>query len=112
MKRRKFLQSSFLASVSLLLSRSGFGQRMADSVVPVDLAIDTSVAGHAILPSYMGLSYEQAQLGNPSFFAGTNTQLVGMVQTLGRHGVLRIDGNTSDRNTFWSRSAKPSEKKL
>jgi hypothetical protein len=108
MKRRAFLQSSLLASGSLLLTRSGFAQGMPESGVPVDLAIDRSELGHRIRPNYTGLSYEQSQLGNPDFFTGTNTQLAGLMQTLGRDGVLRIGGNTSEY-TFWNRNAKPSQ---
>jgi len=42
------------------------------------------------------LSYESAQLGNPSFFAGANADLAGFVRRLGKSGVLRIGGNTSE----------------
>ena len=111
MKRRAFLQSSLLASGSLLLSRGGLAQMMSDTAVPVDLAIDISQYGHTILANYTGLSYEQSQLGNPDFFTGTNTQLAGLMDTLGRHGVLRIGGNTSEY-TFWNRNAKPSKKDM
>ena len=60
------------------------------------------------MPSFTGLSYEKAQLGNPNFFAGTNAKLAGLMRTLGRHGVLRIGGNTSDEHTFWNRREMPS----
>ena len=106
MKRRSFLQSSLLLSGSILLSRSGLAQRMPDSAVPVDLTIDITQRGHKLLPSFTGLSYEKAQLGNPNFFAGSNTELAGLMRTLGQHGVLRIGGNTSDEHTFWNRHAK------
>lgn len=76
--------------------------------VAVDLAIDTSALGHVIKRNFTGLSYEQNQLGNPDFFSGTNTQLAGLMQTLGKHGVLRIGGNTSEY-TFWNRNAKPTQ---
>jgi hypothetical protein len=108
MKRRAFLQSSLLASGSLLLTRSGLAQMMPDSAVPVDLAIDISQHGHRILPNYVGLSYEQSQLGNPNFFTGSNTQLAGLMDRLGRQGLLRIGGNTSEY-TFFNRDAKPSK---
>ena len=108
MKRRNFLRSSLLLSGSILLSRSNFAQMVRDSAVPVDLAIDIPQQGHKILPSFTGLSYEKAQLGNPNFFAGTNTRLAGLMRTLGRHGVLRIGGNTSDEHTFWNRREIPS----
>ncbi len=81
---------------------------MAESAVHVDLAIDTSALGNTIEPSFTGLSYEQAQMQNPAFFAGTNKQLVGFFKTLGSQGVLRIGGNTSAM-TFWSPNAKPSK---
>ncbi len=108
MKRRAFLQSSLLATGSVLLTRSSFAQMMPDSAVDVNLAIDTSQKGYVIKPSYVGLSYEQAQLGNPDFFAGTNTQLVEFMKALGSHGVLRIGGNTSEY-TFWNPKAKPTK---
>jgi hypothetical protein len=112
-QRRAFLQSSLLASGSLLLSRAGAAQVMPAlkaHALAVHLAIDITKPGPSIPSSYIGLSYEQSQLGNPNFFAETNTQLAGIMRTLGRHGVLRIGGNTSDRNTFWNRNAKPSLK--
>ncbi len=115
MKRRSFLQSSLLLSGSLMISRSGIAQvlpRRMLPAVPVDLAIDLTQQGHRILPSYTGLSYEKAQLANPDFFTGKNAQLVGLMRTLGRHGVLRIGGNTSDENTFWNPHKKPSIKDL
>lgn len=80
----------------------------AGPAVRVDLALDTSALGHTILSNYTGLSYEQSQLGNPDFFSGDNTQLAGLMDTLGQHGVLRIGGNTSEY-TFWNRNAKPTK---
>lgn len=111
MKRRTFLQSSLLASGSLLLSRSGFAEMVSHSVADVNLAIDTSVHGNTIPSDFTGLSYEQEQLRNPDFFAGTNTQLVGYVRTLGRCGVLRLGGNTSEY-MFWDPKARPTKADL
>ena len=34
--------------------------------------------------------YESAQLGNPHFFSGDNTDLAGFMRRLGTSGVLRI----------------------
>jgi hypothetical protein len=109
MKRRTFLQSSLLASGSLLLSRSTFAQMGANSdstAVSVQLEIDPSKTGRTIRPDFTGLSYEQAQLANPTYFSGHNTQLAGFLRTLGKEGVLRIGGNTSEY-TFWDRNARP-----
>ena len=57
-------------------------------------------------PDFTGLSYESAQLGNPNFFSGDNTGLVGFVRRLGTSGVLRIGGNTSEY-CYWA----PDDKK-
>ncbi|MBV9083530.1 MAG: hypothetical protein JOZ62_12700 [Acidobacteriaceae bacterium] len=52
-------------------------------------------------PNYTGLSYESAQLADPDFFSAANERLVAFVRGLGRQGVLRIGGNTSEF-TVWS----------
>jgi hypothetical protein len=114
MKRRAFLQSSLLASGSLLLSRSGLAEVVPDAsgrAVPVSLSIDASALGHTIPSDFTGLSYEQEQLRNPNFFAGTNKQLVGYVRTLGRRGVLRLGGNTSEY-VYWDPKARPTKADL
>jgi hypothetical protein len=61
--------------------------------------------GNRIDDDFTGLSYESAQLGNPSFFCGENTQLAGLMRGLGRSGVLRIGGNTSEY-CYWTRDGK------
>src|ERR1039458_7812277 len=50
---------------------------------------------------FTGLSYESAQLGNPHFFSGANSELAGFMQRLGTSGVLRIGGNTSEY-CYWT----------
>src|SRR5271170_296893 len=45
---------------------------------------------------YAGLSYEAAQLYNPSYFSDTNTSLVTAFRKRSPQGVLRIGGNLSD----------------
>lgn len=56
--------------------------------------------GRKIALDFTGLSYESAQLSDPSFFAPDNTQLIDLVAGLGDRGVLRIGGNTSEY-CFW-----------
>jgi Glycosyl hydrolase family 79, N-terminal domain len=46
--------------------------------------------------NYTGLSYEAAQLYNPSYFSAANTSLVGAFRRLSSHGALRLGGNLSD----------------
>ena len=52
--------------------------------------------GNKISDDFPGLSYESAQLGNPRFFSGDNADLAGFIRSLGKSGVLRIGGNTSE----------------
>jgi hypothetical protein len=72
----------------------------------VRLTLDPTRQGKPIAPDFTGLSYESAQLSDPSFFAGDNTELIGLIRRLGRDGVLRIGGNTSEY-CFWAPDATP-----
>jgi hypothetical protein len=94
MRRRDFLPLSLLASGSTLAARHGFAA--PDSTPAARLTIDPHRAGNRIGPDFTGLSYETEQLGDPSYFSPANTELVSLVRRLGRSGVLRIGGNTSE----------------
>jgi hypothetical protein len=99
MDRRRFLQGSALASGAAVCARLGWAQDV--SAVPLRLTLDPHQRGNPIPADFTGLSYETAQLADPDFFSATNTELVGFVRRLGRSGVLRIGGNTSEYCT-WS----------
>ncbi len=61
----------------------------------VELTVHPGEAIAAVPANYTGLSYESAQLVHAGFFSPGNKELVALVRTLGRRGVLRIGGNTS-----------------
>ena len=46
--------------------------------------------------TYVGLSYELAQLSDPTFFSAANRDLVSYFRLLSAKGVLRLGGNTSE----------------
>jgi hypothetical protein len=92
MRRRDFLRLSLLASSSTFLP----GRALSEPAATAHLTIDPHRLGNKIGPDFTGLSYEIAQLGDPDFFTPANTELVGLVRRLGRSGVLRIGGNTSE----------------
>lgn len=96
MRRRDFLRLSALASGSALLARQSISAPASNA----RLTIDPKRVGNAIGPDFTGLSYETAQLGNPDFFSPANADLVGLVRRLGRSGVLRIGGNTSETSRW------------
>jgi hypothetical protein len=64
------------------------------------LTIDPSQKLGMVPADFMGLSYEAAQLANPSFFAAGNKALIKMLRGLSSQGVLRIGGGTSEFTTF------------
>ncbi|HEX4311122.1 MAG TPA: hypothetical protein VHZ25_13900 [Acidobacteriaceae bacterium] len=94
MDRRAFLRSSALASGAALCGGMGFAQD--GSSVALRLKLDPHKRGNAIPADFTGLSYESAQLGDPDFFSPDNTELVGFMRRLGKSGVLRIGGNSSE----------------
>jgi hypothetical protein len=98
MNRRKFLQLAAATPVAALAVPRLFAD---NNLVPVRLVLRPDRLGNRIAPDFTGLSYESAQLGNPNFFAGDNAGLIGFVQRLGKQGILRIGGNTSEY-CYWT----------
>ncbi len=105
MNRRDFIRLS--AAASLAASRTPFAFGDAALPVAVRLTLHPDRLGNEIGPDFTGLSYESAQLGNPHFFSGDNTDLAGFIRRLGASGVLRIGGNTSEYCYWTSDQAKP-----
>ncbi len=105
MRRREFLQLSALASGASFLKPPSFltaeGLGRSSAATSLRLTIHPHRTGHVIGPDFTGLSYESAQLGDPTFFAPTNTELIGLIRRLGKSGVLRIGGNTSEY-CYWT----------
>jgi hypothetical protein len=99
MRRRDFLQLSLLASGASFLNTYGFAQ--PSPAKSLRLTINPHTTGNTIGPDFTGLSYESAQLGDPTFFSPQNTELVALVRRLGKSGVLRIGGNTSEY-CYWT----------
>jgi hypothetical protein len=106
--RRRFLIDSSLSTAALLLARGGYAQ-----TAPAALQIDTAAAGRLISPDFIGLSYENMQLEDPSFFSPRNTGLIGQFKAISPRGVLRLGGNTSEFNWWQSDpSQTPPQRKL
>jgi Glycosyl hydrolase family 79 C-terminal beta domain/Glycosyl hydrolase family 79, N-terminal domain len=94
MDRRDFLRISAAASVAALDVFPAWGQSASPAVIRLTLRPDR--IGNKISEDFTGLSYESAQLGNPHFFSGQNADMAGLIRRLGKSGVLRIGGNTSE----------------
>ena len=106
--RRTFLATSSLAAGGLLIHGRAFAQASAGS-----LQIQTKAPGTAISPDFIGLSYENMQLEDPTFFSPKNTGLIEQFRAISSHGVLRLGGNTSEFN-WWKADPNqaPPERKL
>lgn len=99
MRRRRFIQLSALASAASLLKP--YSRAQTEPATSLRLTIDPHSAGNMIGSDFTGLSYESAQLGDPDFFSPSNNELVALVRGLGKSGVLRIGGNTSEY-CYWT----------
>jgi len=106
MRRREFLQLTALVSGASFFQAYGLGQ--ASPATSLRLTVDPHRTGNTIGPDFTGLSYESAQLGDPTFFAPDNAELIGLVRRLGESGVLRIGGNTSEY-CYWTPNASPAD---
>jgi hypothetical protein len=97
MNRRDFIRLSAVSAAALqfpLNPTLGFADASATASTRLTLRPDR--LGNKIGEDFTGLSYESAQLGNPIFFSGDNPELPGFIRQLGKSGVLRIGGNTSE----------------
>ncbi len=109
MNRRKFLIQSGAAIAIANWPRSAAAE--ARPSVPVELTLQEAQSAAPIPLTYTGLSYELAQLTDPTFFSASNHDLVAHFRLLSSQGVLRIGGNTSE--FCWLRTnASTTEPKL
>jgi hypothetical protein len=71
-------------------------------VPPIEgvLTVDEHTKLATVPLDFTGLSYESAQLANPKFFAAGNRELIALFRQLGRDGVLRLGGGTSEFTAF------------
>src|SRR5450432_2714879 len=99
MNRRNFIRLSAAVSAASLYHPFSFAESNPSPSIRLTLRPDR--LGNKIGNDFTGLSYESAQLGNPNFFSGSNTELAGFIRRLGSSGVLRIGGNTSEY-CYWT----------
>jgi len=96
MNRREFIRLSAASAAGLRLPLNLPALAEATPAASVRLILRADRLGNKIGDDFPGLSYESAQLGNPQFFSGDNSELAEFVRQLGKSGVLRIGGNTSE----------------
>ncbi len=94
MDRRRFLVQASAAATAAACSHLGMAQ--GGPAVSAELALHEEPGARRIPLTYSGLSYEQAQLSDPTFFSASNRDLVAFFRLLSPRGVLRLGGNTSE----------------
>ena len=96
MNRREFLAAlaSYAAAGCLPSSAQSAPQPAAS------LKIGAVQRNSAIPDEFVGLSYESAQLANPSFFSANNHELIKLFRELAPRGNLRIGGGSSEYTTY------------
>jgi glycosyl hydrolase family 79 len=100
--RRAVLRGVAAAAAGLLTRSRARAQAGPDAL----LSVDDRDAGRPIAPDFVGFSYESAILAAGDYFTPDNASVLGLIRRLGRNGVLRIGGNTSER-TIWRAEAAP-----
>lgn len=105
LSRRAFVVKG--AAAAALLSGKLRAQSAAGPGVELKLAVDPQQPGHAMAENFTGLSWESAQLADPTFFSAKNAELVAQVKNLGPKGQLRFGGSLSDYTAWWDPTVTP-----
>src|ERR1700730_15256037 len=101
MNRRIFLRRVVGSLPAALLQSSFAGAVQAVSrESEVRVTLDPARTLAVIRPDFMGLGYEISCVARPGLLSAQNSVYVQLVQTLGTHGVIRVDGNTSDYSSY------------
>lgn len=94
MDRRDFLFRTGAMVGASAVKRAAFAD--ASPQVSGEVWLHDDPAAPQIPLTYVGLSYELAQLSDPTFFSAANRDLVSYFRLLSAKGVLRLGGNTSE----------------
>jgi hypothetical protein len=94
---RALRRREFVAGLSAALITASSARAQTDIT---HITVDYQNDGRPIAPDFIGLSYESAILSPGTYFTPDNATLRALLSALGKEGVLRIGGNTSER-TVW-----------
>jgi hypothetical protein len=90
--RRRFLITGSAVASSFSLRAQAFSSKPPVAT----LTLHPEQLGPRVPLGFLGLSYETQQLTVHEFFSGNNSGLIAQFRALGRTGVLRLGGDTSD----------------
>ncbi len=99
--RRRFLSTAACSIAAARLSAQ------SKTETQVALSIPSRATGPRIPEDFVGLSYEVAQLTDPTFFSTQNTGLIRAFKDIASRGVLRLGGNSSEFGWWKATSSSP-----
>src|SRR6185437_8395263 len=99
MDRRTFLKASAGAAAAVGGGYSALAQTVPQSR-RISIAIHPEQALGEIPADFLGLGYEISSVARPGLLSARSTAYVQFVRNLGRRGVIRIGGNTSDFSSY------------
>lgn len=100
--RRGFLGRAALWCGQGLAARAASALEYADATAsqPIPIYVDATRTMGAIPANFTGLGFEISSVATNDLLSSTNRTYVQLVRTLGRSGVIRVGGNTSDYSLF------------
>jgi hypothetical protein len=101
MNRRTFLAATSIACAGAI-SKKAFGalNAVATGSGPIRIALDSTRRVGAIPSNFTGLGFEISSVATANLLAPANHAYVQLVRNLGKNGVIRVGGNTSDYSSF------------
>jgi hypothetical protein len=114
MNRRRFLiQAAGMVEATVARSSLARALQTVSSKPEVLVTLDPATTLATIPSDFIGLGYEISSVSRPGFLSSQDSVYVQLVQTLGRQGVIRVGGNTSDYASYSARGeplSSPEEK--
>ncbi len=77
-----------------------FVVKAAQAATSISIHIDPRQTLGSIPNDFMGLGYEISQVAVPGVLSAENRTYVQLVRNLGRQGIIRVGGNTSDFSSY------------
>ncbi len=111
LSRRSFVHHAALAAGSLAAPVSLLSQA-APALPQATLKLGTGGPGPKVPLDFIGLSYENMQLEDPTFFSPENIGLVQQFRAMAPRGVLRLGGNTSEFGWWQATAEQPAPKRV
>src|ERR1700758_3787036 len=102
MNRREFLTRAVGGGGQTVLCQRNFAKALHNisSEPQLLVKLDSAQTLATIPANFMGLGYEISSIARPGLLSSQNAVYGQLVRTLGKHGVIRVGGNTSDYASY------------